>query len=129
MPREISAIMNISKFSELTNLNPHTLRYYEKLGILLNVGRDSGGRRQYSQKNLELVEFIVELKQLGMSLDQIRQYQTLQYAGGSTYQQRRTILETHRIELEVRVNVALSHLSVLDAKMKKCDCDKIKGLT
>jgi DNA-binding transcriptional MerR regulator len=129
MPGEVSAIVNISKFSELTSLNSHTLRYYEKLGILLNVGRDSAGRRQYSQKNLEWVEFIVELKLLGMSLEQIRQYQTLQYAGESTYQQRRKILETHRVELEARVNAAMRHLSVLDAKMKKCDCDKIKGLT
>lgn len=46
--------MNITKFSELTSLTPHTLRYYEKLGLLTNISRNGSGHRSYSQADLDL---------------------------------------------------------------------------
>jgi DNA-binding transcriptional MerR regulator len=119
--------MNISKFSELTKLSVHTLRYYEKLGLLSNISRNDSGRRIYTQEDIEWVTFISELKSIGMSLEQIKQYQALQAVGESTYQQRRTILESHRKALDERIRTEQSHLSVLDAKMQKCN--KLKHLT
>lgn len=119
--------VNISKFSELTKLSIYTLRYYEKLGLLSNISRNDSGRRVYTQEDIEWVTFISELKSIGMSLEQIKQYRALQVVGESTYQQRRSILETHRRDLDERIRTEQSHLSVLDAKMKKCD--KSKHLT
>lgn len=119
--------VNISKFSELTKLSVHTLRYYEKLGLLSNISRNDSGRRVYTQEDIEWVTFISELKSIGMSLEQIKQYRALQVVGESTYQQRRSILETHRRDLDERIRTEQSHLSVLDDKMKKCD--KSKHLT
>lgn len=119
--------VNISKFSELTKLSVHTLRYYEKLGLLSNISRNDSGRRVYTQEDIEWVTFISELKSIGMSLEQIKQYRALQVVGESTFQQRRSILETHRRDLDERIRTEQSHLSVLDAKMKKCD--KSKHLT
>lgn len=119
--------MNISKFSELTKLSVHTLRYYEKLGLLSNISRNDSGRRIYTQEDIDWVVFISELKSIGMSLEQIKQYQALQAIGESTYQQRRAILETHRKALDERIRTEQSHLSVLEAKMQKCN--KSKHLT
>ncbi len=109
--------VNISKFSELTKLSVHTLRYYEKLGLLSNISRNNSGRRVYTQEDIEWVTFISELKSIGMSLEQIKQYRALQVVGESTYQQRRSILETHRRDLDERIRTEQSHLSVLDEKM------------
>lgn len=119
--------MNIAKFSELTHLSAHTLRYYEKLGLLSNISRNHAGRRIYTQEDIEWVLFITELKSIGMTLEQIKQYRALQAAGPASYQQRRAILETHRDALNERIKTEQSHLSTLDAKMKKCD--KLKPLT
>ncbi len=41
--------MNIKKFSKLTEISAHTLRYYEKIGLILNVARDSNGHRDYNE--------------------------------------------------------------------------------
>jgi DNA-binding transcriptional MerR regulator len=43
--------MDIKTISKITGLSAHTLRYYEKIGLLLNIERDSKGYRDYSGKH------------------------------------------------------------------------------
>ena len=45
--------MNMSEFSSLVELSPHTLRYYEKIGLLKNVQRNSSGHRVYSSMDFK----------------------------------------------------------------------------
>lgn len=59
--------MTIGEFSVITGISAYTLRYYEKKG-LLRVNRDSGGRRDYSEDDIEWVKFIRRLKDTGMLL-------------------------------------------------------------
>ena len=109
--------MNIAAFSSLTSLSPHTLRYYEKLGLLANISRNSSGHRAYSQADVEWVTFINRLKETGMPLEQIREYAHLRAEGESTLAQRRALLETHRCALKSRLDRELEHLRMLDAKI------------
>lgn len=69
--------MNISEFSKLKSLTPHTLRYYEKLGLICDVSRTISGHRSYSQADVEWVIFINRLKETGMPLEQILEYAQL----------------------------------------------------
>ena len=54
--------MNISEIAESTGLSAHTLRYYEKIGLILSVAKDSSGHRDYSASDLEWIEFLKKLK-------------------------------------------------------------------
>lgn len=108
--------MNIRKFSELVEVSAYTLRYYEKIGLLRNIKRDSSGHRFYTQKDVEWVRFIVRLKDTGMDLENINQYANLRDMGDSTLQHRKELLEEHRTKLKSDIELQLTHLKALDAK-------------
>ena len=116
--------MNITKFSELTTLTPHTLRYYEKLGLLTNISRNSSGHRAYSQADIDWVTFINRLKATGMPLEQILEYAHLRAEGESTFEQRRILLQKHRDALKARIENELEHLRMLDLKIDYYDSHK-----
>lgn len=54
-------------------LNPRTIRYYEKIGILPETGRSGSGYRVYSEAIIERLEFVLKAKSLGLKLDEIRE--------------------------------------------------------
>ncbi|WP_091353615.1 MerR family transcriptional regulator [Amphritea atlantica] len=109
--------MNISTFSALTGLSSHTLRYYEKIGLLSNISRDASGHRRYSSKDVEWVRFINRLKDTGMPLAEIRHYAELREAGDATFDNRCHLLERHRDALKLRLQREQEHLQALDAKI------------
>lgn len=113
--------MNIRAFSERTSLTPHTLRYYEKLGLLTNISRNTSGHRAYSQADVEWVNFIKRLKETGMPLEQILQYAHLRDEGDTTFEQRRVLLQKHRDALKIRIENELEHLRMLDLKIDYYD--------
>ncbi len=61
--------MNIKELSEISGLTTHTLRYYEKIGLLKNIKRDSVGYRDYTENDAAWIEFIGRLKATGMSIE------------------------------------------------------------
>ena len=113
--------MNIAKFSELTSLTPHTLRYYEKLGLLTNISRTTSGHRSYSQADVEWARFISRLKETGMPLEQILEYGHLRAQGDGTVKQRRALLLKHRAIINARIENELEHLRMLDLKINYYD--------
>lgn len=66
--------MKIGELSQRTNLSTHTIRYYEKLGLIKAAKKDVSGHRAYSNRDVELVNWIACLKNSGMTLDNIQQY-------------------------------------------------------
>lgn len=68
---------SIREVSRLTGITTYTLRYYEKIGLIPSPTRAQGkkdGARQYSDKDLQFIHFIHELKQTGMKLQDILLY-------------------------------------------------------
>ncbi|SEB18278.1 MerR family transcriptional regulator [Marinobacterium iners] len=116
--------MNISRFSDLTQLSPHTLRYYEKIGLLSNISRNSSGHRIYTTADVEWAKFINRLKATGMPLEQILEYSNLRALGEETFEQRRLLLQKHRDALKHRIESELEHLQALDAKIHYYDENK-----
>ncbi|CCN85989.1 MerR family transcriptional regulator [Vibrio nigripulchritudo] len=109
--------MDIKRFSELVGLSAHTLRYYEKIGLIRDINRNSGGRRCYLKRDIEWVKFIVRLKDTGMSLADIKEYSELQYQGDSTLVARKELLSQHRRYLKAEIEKQQNHLSALNAKI------------
>jgi MerR family Zn(II)-responsive transcriptional regulator of zntA len=62
---------NISELVKELKLNKETIRYYEKIGLLCEPKRDKNGYRVYSEKDIELIRFILIVKKLGFSLKEI----------------------------------------------------------
>jgi len=65
--------LTISQLAVRADLSPHTIRYYEREGILPSVAR-SGGRRTYSETEAQLVMCIAALRRAGMSLAMLKQF-------------------------------------------------------
>ncbi len=74
----------ISEICDRAGLSPRTVRYYEELGLLPGVRRRSGGRRVYGRGELERLRFIRRLKQVGLSLEEIRELNAVHALEGST---------------------------------------------
>ena len=65
--------MQIAELEQRTGVNRHTLRYYEKAGLLQEVERRGNNNRDYPEKAVERVGMVRQLKALGFSLREIRE--------------------------------------------------------
>lgn len=65
--------MQIAELEQRTGVNRHTLRYYEKAGLLQEVDRRDNNYRNYPEKAVERVAMVRQLKALGFSLREIRE--------------------------------------------------------
>ena len=107
----------IQEVSEKTGLSAHTLRFYEKEGLLPGVERSPSGIRQYSEADLELLGGICCLKNTGMSLREIARFMQLTQQGDSTLRERYALLEAHRDEVLARMEEMQSHLDKVTRKL------------
>lgn len=109
--------MNIKKFSKLTGLSAHTLRYYEKIGLILNIVRNSKGHRDYDEKDVAWVEFLKRLKATGMPLNMMKTFAGLRHRGDATVGDRLRILEAHYQRVSENIEALLGHRKKLADKI------------
>ena len=109
--------MIIGEFSNRTGISPYTLRYYEKKGLLF-VKRDTGGRRNYREEDVEWVKFIKRLKDTGMLLRDIKHYSELRYQGDDTMEERMELLIRHRKTVLEEQKRWAEYLNNLDEKIE-----------
>ena len=83
-------------FSARLGLSAHTLRYYERIGLLDLVERAANGHRRYSAEDAAWVEFLRRLRATGMPIRQMQQFAALRRLGDATLQERRELLEAHQ---------------------------------
>jgi DNA-binding transcriptional MerR regulator len=69
--------LTISEVAGRTGLTRHTLRYYERDGLMLGVGRAGSGHRRYSERDLGWIELITKLRATGMPIGEVRRYAEL----------------------------------------------------
>ncbi|MGT2929240.1 MerR family transcriptional regulator [Streptococcus dentasini] len=103
--------------TQLTRLSIHTLRYYEKEG-LLSPKRDEGGRRYYDENDYRWLQFIQRLKRVGMPIKEIKIYSDLRLQGDATYQERLELLETHLKVLDSNIAELLENREKLLEKIE-----------
>ena len=63
--------MRISELAKRTGLSAHTLRFYEKQGLVSHNSRSEGGYREYDEADLRRVEFVRTARNVGFSLEDI----------------------------------------------------------
>ncbi len=87
---------SIKDVSKLTGLSPSNIRYYESEGLINNIDRDANGVRRFSEKEIEWIQFLGKLKEMGMPIAQMKRYAVLRAQGDSTIKDRIQILEQHK---------------------------------
>jgi DNA-binding transcriptional MerR regulator len=113
----MTSSLTITEMAERTGLTAHTLRYYERIGLLDPVRRGIGGQRRYGDEDLQWVTFLQRLRATGMPIRDMQRYADLRRRGDSTIPERRVLLEEHRDELISRIEELQRELRSLTDKI------------
>jgi DNA-binding transcriptional MerR regulator len=109
--------MKIGELAKRSGLTGHTIRYYERIGLLPRAARDRSNRRDYDAAILDWIEFLGRLKTTGMPIREMLAYARLRAQGASTTDERRALLERHRVDVRRRLSELQASLLVLDEKI------------
>lgn len=109
--------MRIGDLAKRSGLSAHTLRYYERIGLLPYADRDRSGQRNYDVAILTWIEFLRRLKTTGMPISEMLRYAALRKQGDVTGPARRQLLEEHRARVRAHVAELSACLLVLDIKI------------
>jgi DNA-binding transcriptional MerR regulator len=103
--------------AEKCGLTEHTLRWYERIGLLDRIARGSGGRRRYTERDLDWIALLTRLRTTGMPVSEMQRYASL-VRDGSAELERLQILEEHRDRVRASMQAQQECLEVLDGKIK-----------
>jgi DNA-binding transcriptional MerR regulator len=118
--------MTIADAARATGLTAHTLRYYERVGLLNGVDRAESGHRRYGQDDLEWIEVIQCLRETGMPIRRIQRYAELVRAGDGNERERLALLEEHRTAVRARFAEVRRHLAFIERKISIYE-EKLNG--
>ena len=107
----------IEEAAQRTGVTTHTLRYYERIGLLAPVGRASSGHRRYSDDDLGAIGFLTLLRQTGMPIRDMQRFVELTRAGDGTIPQRVVVLEAHRDALAEQLALLNRHFAAIEIKI------------
>lgn len=108
---------SIQEVSSRTGLSAHTLRYYEKEGILTNIHRTAGGIRYYTDEDMETLLLVCCLKETGMPLSEIAVFIRLTCQGDPSLPVRCDILRRHREKILEQIHQTQQHLERITRKL------------
>jgi len=107
----------IGEVAVRVGLNPDTIRYYERQGVLPPPDRDAGGRRSYDPGAVHLIEVLLHLRDTGMPLARITEFTHLVARDPAGVHERLALLKDHRAEVAERIRTWTTSLHVIDQKI------------
>lgn len=81
--------MTIAEVSKKYDLTPDTLRYYERIGLLSSVPRNTSGIRNYDEASCKRIEFVKCMRSAGVEIEILIEYMQLLAKGKSTVEARK----------------------------------------
>ncbi len=111
-------MFTVKEASEIMNISPHTLRFYDKEGLLPTLSRTESKRRLFSYEDLEWVYNIQCWRATGMPLSEIRHYIDLLREGKHTIEERYQIILKQRERAVEEAKLAAERVTMLDYKVK-----------
>ena len=110
--------LSIAEAARLTGVSTHTLRYYERAGLVVTpVDRTQGGWRRYHRLDIEWIVVCTRLRATGMPIKDIRRYAELVSAGHGNEQDRLALLESHRAAVIAKLAELQDNLELIDHKI------------
>jgi DNA-binding transcriptional MerR regulator len=113
----MAVTLTISDAARASGVSAHTLRYYERAGLLDPVDRAASGHRRYAEEDLVRIQFLTKLRSTGMPIRQIRAYAELMRGGEETHEARLALLEAHREAVRARLAETARNLDLIDHKI------------
>ena len=110
--------MTIAEVGKKYDLTPDTLRYYERIGLLSGVPRNSNGIRNYDEASCKRIEFIKCMRNAGVEIEILIEYMSLFEKGKSTVEARKKLLEEQREKLQAKQKNITETLKRLDYKIQ-----------
>ncbi|HEY8471633.1 MAG TPA: MerR family transcriptional regulator [Natronosporangium sp.] len=109
--------LSVGEAAARVGLSTHTLRWYEQEGLVAPVGRDSAGRRRYTEADLGWLDLLTKLRRTGMPVRDMRRYAELARQGDHTLPERLRLFREHRERVLSRIAELQADLDVLDYKI------------
>ncbi|MDO7908644.1 MerR family transcriptional regulator [Paenibacillus sp. JX-17] len=94
---------SIQQVTQITGLSTHTLRYYEKIGLLSGIHRNEQGYRLSTEQDLSWIDFLLRLRETGMPIHGMIRFSELRSLGDATVTERRQMLEHHEAIIEQQI--------------------------
>ncbi len=91
--------MTIAEVSKKYDITTDTLRYYERIGLLSNIPRNSNGIRNYDEASCRRIEFVKCMRNAGVEIEILIEYMALFEQGKNTVEARKKLLEEQREKL------------------------------
>lgn len=108
----------IKQVAEKTKLTEHTIRYYDRDGLIPLLTRTKSGVRQFSEDDLEWLNLICCLKNSGMPLQKIKEFMQLCLKGNQSLEERKALLERHRTQIFEQMHNLENSLNIINYKIE-----------
>lgn len=112
--------LTIQQTAQRTGLSTHTLRYYERIGLLDPVGRRDNRHRLFSEQDLLWIQFLLKLKSTGLPIRDMVLYADLRRRGDTpeSVSARKALLEQHTLYVQRTIASLQENLQVLQNKLQ-----------
>lgn len=109
--------LSIDEVVRRTGLSAHTLRYYERIGLIAPIRRAPGGQRRYAASDMAWIEFLLRLRATHMPIGKMQTFAKLRAAGDSTVPERRQMLQAHLADVLAQIEAMRQSAAALQAKI------------
>ncbi|MET8264253.1 MerR family transcriptional regulator [Micromonospora arida] len=115
---EVTASLSIGQIAERTGLSVHTLRFYEQEGLFVSpVRRGPGGRRSYTEDDVDWLTVCIILRASGMPLPALRRYTDLVREGAGNEEERLALLREHHGRVTSQIDRLTQSLDLITFKV------------
>ncbi len=114
--------MRIGELTERAEVTPRTVRYYESIGLIPPGQREGTGQHYYTSETVARLRKIEQLKQLGLSLDEIRDVIDLYFSDRSGVRPKQKVLamlRAHLAEVDEKVGALQQLRAELQTHIKR----------
>jgi DNA-binding transcriptional MerR regulator len=115
---EVREPLSIAEVADLLGVSAHTLRYYERAG-LVDVDRDSSGHRSYQPEAVRRLVFLTRMRLSGMAIRDLQHYIALVDSGEQTAPERLDMLLEHRDTVRRQIRELTLSLAATEYKIAK----------
>lgn len=111
--------MTIKEVCEKYDITPHTLRYYERVGVIPEVNRTKSGIRDFTEEDIKWVENAICMRSAGVPVEMLIEYVKLFQEGDSTITARRNLLIEARAKVQKNLDKYQATIDRLNYKISR----------